>query len=147
MNKEIHIINGPNINMLGTRETQFYGEETWTEIETRIRKLGDGLGLVINTFQSNHEGEIVDYIQQKTSSASGIVINPAGYSKTGYSILDALLIYNIPYIEVHLSNIYSRGGWHSESIFTKNAIGLICGLKGYVYDLALKAIIFQINNQ
>lgn len=138
--KRIAIINGPNINMLGVREPQFYGRETWGDIEERLKLLGEKLKADLSFFQSNHEGCIVDFIQANISAMDGVVINPAAYTKTGYAILDALTSVEIPFVEVHLSNIFSRGGWHEESIFVDRALGQIVGFKGYGYDLGLRAI-------
>lgn len=138
--KKIAIINGPNINTLGKREPAIYGAETWNLIEEKIRMLGQKLHVELTFFQSNHEGDIVDFIQKNMDELSGAVINPAALSKTGYSILDALTATPIPYVEVHLSNIVSRGGWHAESIFTETAVGFVMGLKGYVYELGLQSI-------
>lgn len=138
--KKIAIINGPNINTLGKRETALYGAETWNSIEEKIKMLGKRLLVELTFFQSNHEGDIVDFIQKNMDELSGAVINPAALSKAGYSILDALNSMPIPYVEVHLSNIVSRGGWHAESIFTETAVGFVMGLKGYVYELGLQSI-------
>lgn len=138
--KKIAIINGPNINTLGKREPSIYGSETWNIIEEKIKLLGKRLNLELIFFQSNHEGDIVNFIQKNIEKLSGIIINPAALSKTGYSVLDALNSMPIPYVEVHLSNIVSRGGWHSESIFTKTAVGVVMGFKGYVYELGLQSI-------
>lgn len=138
--KKIAIINGPNINILGKREPSVYGIEDWGSIEKKVKNVGELLNVELLFYQSNHEGDIVDFIQQNMEELSGVVINPAALSKTGYSILDALNAMPIPYIEVHLSNIISRGGWHSESIFTETAMGFIMGLKGYVYELGIQAI-------
>lgn len=141
MNKKtIAVINGPNINILGRREPKIYGSESWDSIEKTINHIADELNLEMLFFQSNHEGDIVDYIQQNMDRISGVVINPAGLSKTGYTILDALNALPIPYVEVHLSNIVARGGWHCESIFTETAVGFVMGLKGYGYELGLRAI-------
>lgn len=139
--KKIAVINGPNINLLGTREPGFYGRETWSDIEARLKLLAEELGVAIIFFQSNHEGCLVDFIQEHLSSLDGVVINPAAYTKTGYAILDALTSIDLPYVEVHLSNIFARGGWHAESIFAERAQGHIIGLKGYVYDLGLRAMV------
>ncbi len=136
----IAVVNGPNINILGIRETDIYGEETWEIIELRLKELAVVLNVKVVFFQSNHEGCIVDFLQVNLRNIDGIVINPAAYTKTGYAILDALTSIDIPFIEVHLSNIMSRGGWHSKSIFTSKAIGQIIGFKGFVYDLGLRAI-------
>ena len=138
--KKIAIINGPNINILGKREPSVYGIEDWGSIENKVKALGQQIQAELLFYQSNHEGDIVDFIQENMDKLSGVVINPAALTKTGYSILDALNALPIPYVEVHLSNIVSRGGWHSESIFTETAVGFIMGLKGYVYELGLQSI-------
>ena len=140
MNKKIAIINGPNINMLGRREPSVYGNDTWASIERKIKATAGQIHVDLMFFQSNHEGDIVGYIQQYMDDLSGVVINPAAFTKTGYSILDALNARPIPYVEVHLSNLVSRGGWHAESIFTETAAGFIMGLRGYVYILGLQSM-------
>lgn len=137
---KIAIINGTNINILGKREINVYGKESWSEIEDKLIKLGEQLDIDLLIYQSNHEGDIVDFIQDNMEELSGVVINPAAFSKVGYSILDALNALNTPYVEVHLTNIVSRGGWHSESVFTEDAIGFIAGFKGYIYELGINAI-------
>lgn len=139
-NSTIAVINGPNINILGIREPTFYGKETWDSIECRLKELAVELDVKVVFFQSNHEGAIVDFIQENLEAIDGVVINPAAYTNTGYAILDVLTSIDIPFIEVHLSNIFLRGGWHSESIFASKAIGQIIGFRGIVYDLALRAI-------
>lgn len=136
----IAVVNGPNINKLGIREPNFYGSETWASIELRLNELAAQLGVKLIFFQSNHEGFIVDFIQDNLENIDGVVINPAAYTKTGYAILDALTSIDIPFVEVHLSNIYLRGGWHAETIFAEKSVGLILGFKGMVYELGLRAI-------
>jgi len=136
----IAIINGPNINLLGIREPGVYGSETWADIELRLKEIASSLNISLLFFQSNHEGFIVDFIHENLNCIDGVVINPAAYTKTGYAILDALNSISIPFVEVHLSNIFQRGGWHSESIFADKAVGHVIGFKGYVYDLGLMAI-------
>lgn len=138
--KTIAIINGPNMNLLGKREPQIYGRISLGAIEKRLFELADNLKIAVDFFQSNYEGEIVDYLQKNASKLQGTVINPASYSKTGYSILETLSSFGLPYVEVHMSNIFARGGWHAESIFSTNSIGVILGFKDYVYDLGLLAI-------
>ena len=138
--KKIAVINGPNINILGKREPSIYGLEDWSSIENKVKILGQQIKIELTFFQSNHEGDIVDFIQANMDELSGVVINPAALSKTGYSILDALNALPIPYVEVHLSNIVSRGSMHSDSIFTGTAIGLIMGFKGYVYELGIQSL-------
>jgi len=136
----IAVINGPNINILGNRESDIYGIETWDNIEKKLRTVAEELNVEIVFFQSNYEGKIVDYLQQKLNTIDGIVLNPAAFTKTGYAILDAISAKNIPFVEVHLSNIFSRGGWHAETIFAEKAIGHINGFKGIVYHMGLWAI-------
>lgn len=138
--KKIAIINGPNINILGKRELSVYGIDDWNSIKKKVEAVGQKIHAELLFYQSNYEGDIVNFIQKNMDDLNGIVMNPAALSKTGYSILDALNALPIPYIEVHLSNIVSRGGWHSESIFTETAVGFIMGLKGYVYELGLQSI-------
>ncbi len=136
----IAIINGPNINILGVREPDIYGKESWNIIETRLNKLAIGINVKLLFFQSNHEAFIVNFIQENLNLIDAVVINPAAYTKNGYSVLDALTSINIPFVEVHLSNIFARGGWHAESIFADKAIGQIIGFRGFVYDLGIMAL-------
>lgn len=142
----IGVINGPNINLLGIREPKAYGNEKWDDIEQRVRSLAKEINADVRFYQSNHEGAIVDFIQNNINIFDGVIINPAAYTKTGYAILDALTAVNTPYIEVHLSNIFFRGGWHAESIFSSNAVGQIIGFKGFGYELAFRAISNHIFN-
>lgn len=137
---QIGIINGPNINILGLREPDIYGEVTWNAIEEELKEQAEKLGVDLIFFQSNHEGDIVDFIQENLGRFDGVVINPAAFTKTGYSILDALTATKLPFIEVHLSNIFARAGWHAETIFAEKAIGHINGLQSDVYALGLQGI-------
>lgn len=137
----IGIINGPNMNLLGVRQTNHYGNKTLDEITEEIDQIAKENKCQLLHFQSNHEGKIVDFIQEHLMELDGIVINPAGLSKTGYSILDAILAGNIPYVEVHMSNIFSRGEKHDTTIFQSDAVGNIIGLRDDVYRLALLGII------
>jgi 3-dehydroquinate dehydratase II len=145
-NKSINVlvINGPNLNFLGIREPGVYGAETWGQIENRLQGIADNHHIGLSVFQSNHQGVLVDHIQAHMLSVSGIIVNPAGYSSTGYALLDALMIVPVPFIEVHLSNIYARGDHHAITIFSKYAAGTISGLKGLGYELALRALIQQL---
>lgn len=142
----IGVINGPNINMLGVREKNFYGNERLIDIEEKLKSLEKELEVELVFYQSNYEGAIVEFIQENIHKFSGVIINPAAYTKTGYAILDALTIVNLPFVEIHISNIYSRGGWHAESIFAPYAIGNIIGFKGYGYQLGLKALVNHIKH-
>lgn len=140
MKKVIAVINGPNLNMLGKREPHIYGFETLTEIENNLNELKQKLDIDLLFYQSNHEGNLVDFIQENSNRLSGIIINPAAFTKTGYSILEAMTATNIPFVEVHLSNLTTRGGWHAESVFTGSSKGFIMGFRGYGYELALNAL-------
>lgn len=138
--KKILVINGPNINILGIREPEVYGSETWKDIEDRLKEKANSLNVDVSFYQSNHEGDIVDYLQKNLPKLDGVVINPAAFTKCGYSILDALTAIKLPFVEVHLSNIYARGGWHEESIFSSRAIGHINGFQGDSYILGIEGL-------
>lgn len=139
--KRVAIINGPNMNLLGVREVEHYGKETLKVIEDNLMRLASELSVELIMYQSNHEGNIVDFIQENRMVLDGIVINPAAFTKSSYSILEALLAVNIPFIEVHLSNIFARETWHQESIFSSKAVGTIVGLRVFVYELGLRGIL------
>jgi len=137
MAKKILVINGPNLNLLGEREPKIYGKMTLKEIEERIKDFAHNKDLEVDWFQSNHEGEIVEKIQQVRGCFDGIIINPAALSYTSYSILDALKAVNLPCIEVHISNIFSRQDFRKNSVTASACIGIISGFgwKGYLYAL------------
>jgi 3-dehydroquinate dehydratase-2 len=145
--RTIAIINGPNLNVLGKREPGIYGNETLEQILEGLKeKTKDSIN--IKSFQSNFEGELVEYIQNCVDAKiDGIIINPAAFTKTSYAILEALNYTEIPFIEVHLSNIYSRGGWHAESIFSENAMGCIVGFQGLVYELGVTSFLKYFNTK
>jgi len=135
------VIHGPNLNMLGTREPTIYGRTTLDEINHNLVKLGKKLGLAVDTFQSNHEGEIVEKIQQTLGAYRGLIINPAAYTHTSVAIRDALLLLDdMPVIEVHLSNIYKRENFRHRSMVSGVVTGQISGLGSQGYVLALEAL-------
>lgn len=134
------IINGPNLNMLGIREPEKYGTITLAEIEKNLHAYSFELGIGIETFQSNHEGEIIDKIQQALNNFDGIIINPGGYSHTSVAIRDAISSVNLPCIEVHMTNVYAREEFRHKSIIAPVCIGQITGLGQNVYNLGLKAL-------
>jgi 3-dehydroquinate dehydratase-2 len=138
--KKILILNGPNINMLGKREPQIYGNISLSEIEQQIDSLAKELKITVEFFQSNHEGEIVDKIQKCLENISGIIINPAAFTHTSIAIRDALGALSIPTIEVHISNIYSREDFRHSSYIAPVALGQISGLGVDGYFLALRKL-------
>lgn len=140
MTATILILNGPNLNLLGEREPEVYGRETLADIEKACRAAGKKLGLAVDFRQSNSESEIVEAIQKARRKAAAIVINAGALSHTSIAILDALQAVEMPVIEVHLSNIYRRENFRRRSYVSKAATGVICGLKGHGYVLALEAL-------
>ncbi len=140
MVKPVLVLNGPNLNLLGVREPDIYGTTTLDDVRTVCETRADTLGLSVDFHQSNHEGELVDLIQQSRSANSGIVINAAAYTHTSVAIMDALKMCGIPVIEVHLSNIYRRETFRHHSYISPVANGVICGFGSKGYELALEAI-------
>ena len=138
--KKVLIIHGPNLNLLGTREPETYGNRTLADIDKSLVERGQALGLEVETFQSNHEGNIVDKIQAAAKNCHGLIINPAAYTHTSIAIRDALLALDIPVIEVHLSNIYKREPFRHQSIISDVVTGKIIGLGHHGYLLALEAV-------
>ncbi len=140
MAKRVLLLNGPNLNMLGTREPQTYGSQTLADIEAMSRAEGKALGLDVTARQSNHEGELVTWIQEALGTQDAIVINPGAYSHTSVAIHDAIRAVGLPVIEVHLSNIYTREAFRHHSYVSPVALGVICGLGATGYKLALHAL-------
>jgi 3-dehydroquinate dehydratase-2 len=140
MTPKILVINGPSLNMLGTREPEIYGSETLADIEAASRTRGRELGLEVEFRQSNAEGDMVDWIQQARTSHAGLIVNAGAYTHTSVAVLDALLACSLPIIEVHLSNIHQREDFRHESYVSKAATGMISGLGGHGYPLALEAL-------
>ncbi len=134
------VINGPNLNMLGTREPDTYGFTRLEEIDEELKALGRDWGVGITTYQSNHEGELVDAIQRLGSGADGIIINAAAYTHTSIAIRDALAMLQVPIIEVHLSNIHRREDFRHRSYLADIVTGQIVGLGAVGYRLALAAL-------
>jgi 3-dehydroquinate dehydratase-2 len=140
MAKSVLVLNGPNLNMLGTREPATYGSQTLADIEGLCQAEAGKLGLAVEFRQSNHEGELVTWIQQALGAFAAIVINPGAYSHTSIAIHDALRAVALPVIEVHLSNIYTRESFRHHSYVSPVATGVICGLGAAGYRLALHAL-------
>ena len=141
--KKVLVIHGPNLNMLGQREPDVYGEETLADIDTSLRVKADDLNLELETYQSNSEGAIVEKIQGAMGKVDGLIINPAAYTHTSVAIRDAILLLDIPVIEVHLSNIYKREPFRHHSMIAGAASAQISGLGAYGYTAALDALVSQ----
>lgn len=135
----ILLLNGPNLNLLGTREPHLYGRETLAQIEQRLAKRAKTAGVRFACLQTNYEGVAVDRVQQAKRDGTGfIILNPAAFTYSSIALRDALTAVQIPFVEVHLSNIHAREPWRAHSHFTAVAVGSILGLGGRGYDLALE---------
>ena len=134
------VLNGPNLNILGKREPNIYGRDTLADVEKACRAHAKTLGLALDFRQSNHEGELVGWIQDARGKAAGIVINAAALTHTSVALLDALQAAEVPTIEVHLSNIYRREPFRHHSYISRAAVGVICGLGPRGYLMALDAL-------
>ena len=142
------LINGPNLNLLGTREPGVYGETNLADVETRLTALAKDLGHDLNCFQSNAEHEIVDRVQQaRIDAVNFILLNPGAFTHTSIAIRDALLAVSIPFIEIHLSNVFAREEFRRLSYFSDIAAGCLLGLGAYGYELALQAASQQLSEE
>jgi len=137
----ILLINGPNLNLLGTREPEIYGNKTLNDIEKDLTNVANEKSVNLECFQSNHEGEIVDKIHDSAKSIQGILINAGAFTHTSISIRDALIGAKIPFVELHISNIFGREDFRKESFLTDKAIGIISGFGINSYFLAFDGII------
>lgn len=140
MAKAIYVLNGPNLNMLGTREPAIYGSETLADLKARCEQSAKQLGHSVDFRQTNVEGDLVTWIQEARSKASGLVINAGAYTHTSVAILDALQAAELPVVEVHLSNIFRRESFRHHSYVSLGANAVICGLGPKGYDLAIEAV-------
>ncbi len=134
------VLNGPNLNLLGTREPEIYGTDTLETIEAACQKRAKGLGLAVEFRQSNDEGEMVDWVQEAGGSYQALIVNAGAYTHTSVALLDALLAIDLPVIEVHLSHLHQRDDFRQQSYVSKAADGMISGLGGIGYELALEAL-------
>ena len=139
--KKVLVIHGPNLNMLGKREPDIYGHQSLAEIDAQLKEKGEKLGIDVETFQSNHEGALVDKIQQAAGTVHGVVINPAAYTHTSVAIRDALAMLDIPIVEIHLSNIYRREPFRHQSMIADIVAARIAGFGFNSYMLALEGLV------
>lgn len=141
MSKPIYVLNGPNLNLLGVREPEIYGHDTLSDIELRCLALLEGTGHGLVFRQSNHEGELVDWIQEARTQADALIINPAAYTHTSVALYDALKALSIPIIECHLSNPHAREPFRHHSYVSLAAKGVIAGFGSIGYELAVRAVL------
>ena len=141
MSNSIYVLNGPNLNLLGTREPELYGRATLADVEKLCRATARRFGLAVEFRQSNHEGEIIDSIHQaRGEQAAGLIINPAGFTTTSVAILDALLTMEAPVIEVHITNIHTRESFRRHSYVSRAARAVVCGFGANGYALAITGL-------
>jgi 3-dehydroquinate dehydratase-2 len=138
--KVIYVLNGPNLNLLGVREPHLYGSTTLAQVEQLCRRVADELGYACEFRQTNHEGVMVDWVQEAREKAAALVINPAGLSFRSIPVLDALKTLDQPIAEVHVTNIHRRDALYQNSLVSLAATGVICGFGPFGYELALRAL-------
>ena len=145
MANSILLINGPNLNLLGTREPQVYGSTTLSDVVSAARSQGKDLGIEVEDFQSNHEGAIIDRIHDARGKAQFIIINPGGLTHTSVALRDALAGVAIPFLEVHISNVHAREEFRHRSFLSDKAVGVICGLGVFGYTAAINFVAQKLN--
>lgn len=136
----IFVLNGPNLNMLGLREPAVYGRDTLADIEGRTRAIAGELGLDLEFRQTNHEGVIVDWLQEARGKARGVVLNPGAYTHTSVALHDAIKLAEVPVVELHLSNVFAREAFRHHSYVSPVARGIVCGFGADGYEWALRAL-------
>ena len=136
----IAVLNGPNLNLLGTREPSLYGRESLADVERSLRNVARELGADVEFAQRNGEGELIDLIHSLRGRIDGVVINAGAYTHTSIAIRDALTAIDVPYVEVHVTNVYAREPERRHSMLAPAAVGVICGLGAYGYELALRGL-------
>lgn len=140
MAKPIYVLNGPNLNLLGTREPEVYGRETLDDLRARCERKAEALGFSLVFRQSNHEGELVAWVQEARTEAAGLIVNAGAFTHTSIALLDALLACTVPAVEVHLSNIFAREPFRHHSYISRAVKGVICGFGATGYELAIEAL-------
>ncbi len=137
---KIHVLNGPSLNLLGTREPHIYGTTTLPQIEAQLRDVAVELGVEISFSQHNGEGELIDAVHAMRGKMDGALVNAAAYTHTSLALRDALAAVSVPFVEVHLSNIFAREPERRHSHLAGAAVGIVCGLGAYGYELALRGL-------
>ena len=147
LNDAVLVLHGPNLNLLGTREPEIYGRTTLATIHTAMEARARAFGVRLESFQSNHEGELIDRVQSaREQGVRFIILNPAGYTHTSVALRDALAAVDIPFIEIHLSNVQARESFRHHSYFSDIAVGVISGLGAQGYELALEAALARLRS-
>ena len=141
---KLAVLNRPNLNLLGTREPEIYGTTTLADIESRVRVVARELGVDVEFTQTNHEGALIDAIQGLRGNVDGVIINAGAYSHTSLAIRDALSAVAIPYVEVHLSNIFAREPERRHSALASRATAVLCGFGAFGYELALRGLVARL---
>lgn len=137
----IEVVHGPNLNLLGSREPEIYGRETLAEVDASLAELAADLGVELGTYQSNHEGGLVDRVQETAAGTDGFVINAGGYTHTSIALRDALVGVARPFVEVHVSNVHAREAFRRESLLAPVALGAVSGFGTDSYRLAVRALV------
>jgi 3-dehydroquinate dehydratase-2 len=141
---KILVLQGPNLNLLGQREPEIYGRETLADVDAALQAFGDANGAQVESFQSNHEGALIDRIQAARGSFDGLIINPGGLTHTSVSLRDALIASELPVVEVHLTNVHAREEFRQRSLISDIAVGQVVGLGVIGYELALRALLARL---
>ena len=144
---KILVLHGPNLNLLGTREPEIYGSMTLSDIDTRLLDLGKEMGAELKCFHSNHEGELIDALQDAQMWADGVVFNPGGYTHTSVALRDVIAAIGIPVVEVHLSNVYAREEFRHTSLISAVCKGKILGFGWRSYGLGLRALVDMLTDR
>lgn len=137
----VAVLNGPNLNLLGTREPALYGRTTLADIEARLRETARDLGVEVEFAQHNGEGELIDRVHAMRGRVAGVIVNAGAYSHSSLALRDALVGVSLPYVEVHLTNVYAREPERRHSMLASSAVGVVCGLGAYGYEAALRGLV------
>lgn len=141
---KIAVLHGPNLNLLGQREPEVYGSIGLEEVDARLRSLGAELGVEVESYQSNHEGALIDHVQERAGSVAGFVVNAGGYTHTSVALRDALVGVGRPFVEAHVSNIYGREAFRQDSLLAPVALGSVSGFGAESYALALRGLVLHL---